>query len=143
MALYIDDDKMRYDLENHRYVLTEDGFRDYAGYSLRDYLDSEGTNADLAASFFLRRASENVYALLESMATYDRAMECWLALPINRAKIYNALCREASDMLVMNRDPSEEAKDGKPACSIGLQMILEGLYGRYFGYLKYRYGEDY
>lgn len=141
--LYSNDSKMKYDIENHRYVLTDDGFKAYSGYSLKEKLDVESKDQDLTIDFFLNRASENVYGLLLSMAENEQAALCFLALNVNRNKIYNALCREASDMMVNNDDPSEQSKDGKPVCSLGLQVIIETLYGRFANWMDYKFGEDY
>jgi len=143
MPLYSDDVKMKYDLASHRYVLTDDGFKAYSGYSLKEKLDVESKDQDLTVAFFLNRVSENVYGILLSLAENDRASQCFLALSENRTKIYNALCREASDMMVNNDDPSEQAKDTKSPCSVGLQIIIETLYGRFANWRDYTYGEDY
>lgn len=143
MPLFTNDKKMAYDIENHRYVLTDDGFKAYSGYSLREKLDTESKDQDLTVKFFLERASENVYGLLTSMARNERSCLCYLAQPENRQRIYQCLCREASDMMVNNADLSESNKDGKPSCSVGLQNLLEPLYGNYPFWMGFSYGEDY
>lgn len=143
MALYSNDVKMKYDLLNHRYVLTDDGFKAYSGYSLKEKLDVESKDQDLTVAFFLNRVSENVYGILLAQAESERASQCFLALSENRTKIYNALCREASDMMVANDDLSEQSKDAKNPCSIGLQIIIETLYGRFANWRDYTFGEDY
>lgn len=144
MALYTNDDNMTYDLENHRYVLTENGFKKYSGYSLRDRLDLEDMDQDIGVKFFLNRVSENVYGLLQiDPGKNVRSIECYLAIPENRVRVYNALCREASDMMVANKDPSEDAKSSANPCSVGLKIILAPLYGTFALWRDYEYGVDY
>ena len=141
--LYSSDERMTYDIANHRYVLTDDGFKAYSGYSLKDKLDTGNEDQDATVGFFLRRASENVYGILESQATNRLETDCWLALSENRERVYMALCREASDMMANNDDPSESVKADKPICSFGLQVILEPLWGRYPLWKQFELGVDY
>lgn len=141
--LYTNDDNMTYDLENHRYTLTENGFKKYSGYSLSGKLDTEDVDQTLTIKFFLNRVSENVYGIILSLANNLRSSQCLLAQPNNRQRIYQALCREASDMLVNNRDISEEVRNGSPVCSVGLQILIENLYGQDITWQQYSYGVDY
>ena len=141
--LYSSDERMTYDIALHRYVLTDDGFKAYSGYSLTEKLDTGNEDQDATVGFFLRRASENVYGILESQSSNRLETDCWLALPENREKVYMALCREASDMMANNDDPSESLKADKPICSFGLQVILEPLWGRYPLWKQFELGVDY
>lgn len=141
--LYSNDAKMTYDLACHRYVLTDDGFKAYAGYSLKEKLDTGNEDQEATVGFFLNRASENVYGILESHASNKSEADCFLALPTNRQQVYLALCREASDMMANNDDPSESIKADKPICSFGLQVLLEPLWGRFPAWTQYEKGVDY
>lgn len=138
--LYENDQMMKYDLKSHMYVLTEDGFLNGNGYALRGRLDTESADQDLTISFFLRRVSENAYAMLTCMASDVRSTHRFLALPENRERVYRLLCRLASDMMVQNQDSLEGSE--KPAVSVGVQMLMEPLYGNCVDGSE-KYGEDY
>lgn len=141
--LYSEDGKMVYDLETHHYVLTDDGFKAYSGYSLKEKLDIGNGDQELTIKFFLNRASENVYGILEGQTPNASETDCFLALPENRERVYRALCREASDMMANNDDPSESTKLDKPVCSAGLQILLEPFWGRFPEWRNYSKGVDY
>lgn len=143
MALYTNDDNMTYDVNNHRYVLTDDGFKAYSGYSLFEKLDTESKDQELTVKFVLNRASEVVYGILLANPRNYKGALCFLAQSEVRQQVYNALCRCVSDMMAQNKDNSEEVKNQAPVISVGLQMLLEGLYGSMLGYQNYTFGEDY
>ena len=91
MPNYINDDYMTYDLQHHRYVLTQQALMDNRGITLIDYF-SESDNPEMDIEIFLKRCSLELYSFIYKFNIRTRDLkEYILSLPENRDGIQEAL----------------------------------------------------
>lgn len=151
MANFINDNKMTYDLDMHRYVLEEDYVNNYYNVNLTDILiNKTDVNPDAVSKVFLRRVSNVFYNFIYSTAPDVSKAEYYFSLPKFRDGILEAMLELAYAFLINNKDNTIllDELDKKPMPS-GVETIClnRGLFNRhhikiYHDYQKGR-GVDY
>lgn len=107
MPRYFNDNYMTYDLNNHRYVLTEDALLEDYGIDLNSTLDSEGdANKDKLPERFLKRVSMMLYYYIYSWSQNRDDTEYVISGVDYREDIKQAMEELAYSFLINNTDPS-------------------------------------
>lgn len=98
---------MVYNLDKHRYILTQDAIAENYNFNLRDILDTDGTiSPDAMPNNYLDRVSMILYMYIYSWAQDPDATEYVLSLPKYRDTIQSALLELTYGFIMNNTDPS-------------------------------------
>lgn len=107
MANYTNTEEMYYDLEKHRYILTEDDIVNKYGIQLTSILDSDSdSNPDTIGERFLNRTSLILYNYIYSWSSDKNATEFVISLPQYRDAIQEAMEELVYGWINNNTDPS-------------------------------------
>lgn len=107
MKNYSNTNRMFYNINKHRYILTPDAIEQTYGIQLLDVLDSDGDiSPDTLPERFLDRASKMLYTYMYSWAEDHDKTEYVLSLPKNRDGIEEAMEEYVYSLLMNNTDPS-------------------------------------
>ena len=113
MANYTNTEFMKYDLENHRYVIESALIEKELGVSLDDMLPSEnGTDSDRVSNIFLRQLTRDFYGLVDAWSANSNETLFLLSKDAYRNAIQEGLLRLADYRLTYNtQEIPQEVKD--------------------------------
>lgn len=107
MKKYISDEYMEYDIDKHRYILTNEAMEEFYGIDLRAVLNAEGDfNPDTLPYRFLDRVSKQVYNYIYSWAADKNQTEFVISDKSYRQDIQDAMLELAYSYLMENKDPN-------------------------------------
>ena len=119
---YIDDEYMTYDLNNHRYTLTVDGYEKISGEALTA---DHGLSYEQASNM-LKRVSTIIYTYIYTWARDKDRTEYEISLPKYRDGLRDAMVEMMTAILANKTDPTLYFKNRKftEVVSPGVRMIM-------------------
>lgn len=148
MANFENGTDMVYDLESHRYVLTEDYFNNYHNVNLTDILiNKTDVDPDAVSRVFLKRVSNVFYNYILSTVPDVEKGEYWFSLPRYRRAIREGMLELGYSFIINNRDNTiildDSGKTGK-AVPMGVETIClnYGLFNRAFMRVNPKYKDS-
>lgn len=107
MANFTNDENMKYDINLHRYVITDEAVASRYGISILDTVDStSSTDTDQLSARLLSRVAMIIYTYIYRHAAVHDETEYVLSLPRYRQFIEDAELELCYAMLINNTDPS-------------------------------------
>lgn len=136
MQHYINDDEMTYNLNQHRYVLTEDYFNTYHNVNLKDLLiNGTDIDGDAVARQFLDRVSRQFYTFILSTVPSVEKSQYLYSKSEYRDGIKECMLELGFAFLSNNYDPSvlwEHSDKKMVPTSVETMALNYGLFNRHW-----------